>query len=74
MIRNYIKMKKAEFKIKAVVLGAIAEIVSGDKNTIGAIRKLFDFAKNYQDNDFQKDFVSALADIIHNDTTKESDE
>lgn len=67
MIINYIKMKKAEFKIKAMAYRAIAEMADGFKEYKPAIEKLFNFAKNYQGNDFQSDFMKELAEVVHYD-------
>lgn len=67
MIKNYIKMKKAEFKVKTTLYGTIADVMDSYKEYMPAIKSLVDFAKDYQGNDFQNDFMEKLAEVIHYD-------
>lgn len=67
MIKNYIKMKKAEFKVKATLYGTIASMMDSYKEYMPALKSLADFAKDYQGADFQNDFIGKLAEVIHYD-------
>lgn len=67
MIKEYIKMKKAEFKVKAMVYGTITNVADKYKEYAPAIEKMVEFAKSYQWADFQNDFMGRLAEVIHYD-------
>lgn len=67
MIKNYIKMKKAEYKVKAMVYGTIADIADGFKEYKPAIERILEFAKSYSGSNFQTDFMKELAEVIHYD-------
>lgn len=67
MIKEFIKMKKAEYKVKAMVYGTIADIADGYKEYKPAIERIFGFAKDYTGANFQTDFIKELAEVIHYD-------
>lgn len=67
MIKEYIKMKRAEFKLKAMVYGTVANVTDKYKEYAPAIEKILDYAKNYQGADFQNDFTGKMAEVIHYD-------
>ncbi|MCM1232640.1 MAG: hypothetical protein NC489_21145 [Ruminococcus flavefaciens] len=70
MIRNYIKMKKAEWKIKATIYGAVAYTLENSTEVIDMLKKLFVAVKDVPAEDLQKEFVGALAKIIHEENQK----
>ena len=69
----YIKYKKNEWKVKAMLYGTIAQIMDNQdeiKDMINLVKRLYEELKDGPTEDLQKEFVSALADIIHNENPK----
>lgn len=73
MIRNYIKMKKAEWKIKATIYSTVAYTLENSTEVIDMIKKLFVTLKDVSFEDLQKEFVGALAKMIHEENQTQSD-
>lgn len=69
MIKNYIKMKRNELKIKAMLYGAIAALIENQKETLKLLQKMFIALKDVPAEDLQKEFISKLAEIIHEENT-----
>lgn len=67
MIINYIKMKKNEWKIKATIYSVIATSIDNQKEFLSMIQKLYIALKNVPMEELQKEFVTKLAEIIHNE-------
>ena len=65
MIRNYIKMKKAEWKIKAMFYGTIATLIDNQKELLTMLQKMYTALKDVPAEELQKEFISKLAEIIH---------
>lgn len=80
MIKYWImkrKMKRDEVMVKAMLYGMIANIIENQKDVIELIQKLYVTLKDVSVDDLQKEFVHALAEIIHgqnqsNETEKDS--
>lgn len=72
MIRNYIKTKKAEWKIKATVYGAIAALIDSQKELLSMIQKLYIALKDVPAEELQEEFISKLAEVIHKDNADKS--
>ena len=70
---KYIKYKKNELKVKAMLYGTIIQIMDNQdeiKDMLALVKKLYEELKDVPTEDLQKEFVSALAEIIHNENTK----
>ena len=65
MIKNYIKMKKNEWRIKATVYGAIAGLIDNQKELLSMLQKIYVALKDVPTEELQKEFISTLAEIIH---------
>lgn len=72
MIRNYIRTKKAEWKIKATVYGAIATFINNQKELMSMIQKLYIALKDVPAEELQEEFISKLAEVIHKDNADKS--
>ena len=75
MLKKYIKYKKNEWKVKTMFYGAIAQIMDNQdeiKDMLDLVKRLYEELKNVPTEDLQKEFVSALAEIIHNEEMKDS--
>lgn len=72
---TYFRMKRNEWKVKAMLYGTIAQIMDNQdeiKDMINLVKKLYEELKDVSTEDLQKEFVSALAEIIHNENNKET--
>ena len=73
MLKKYITYKKNEWKVKAIFYGTIIQIMDNQdeiKDMINLVKRLYEELKDVPTEDLQKKFVSALAEIIHNENTK----
>ena len=72
---TYFKMKKNEWTVKKMFYGAIVQLMDNQdeiKDMINLVKKLYEELKDVPTEDLQKEFVSALAEIIHNENNKET--
>ena len=72
---TYFKMKRNEWKVKAMLYGTIAQIMDNQdeiKDMINLVKKLYEELKDIPSEDLQKEFIGKLAEIIHNEGKKES--
>ena len=72
---TYFRMKRNEWKVKAMFYETIAQIMDNQdeiKDMINLVKKLYEELKDIPTEDLQKEFVSALAEIIHNEEIKDS--
>ena len=65
MIRNYINMKKNEWRIKATIYGTIATLIDNQKDLLSLLQKLYIALKDVPAEELQKEFIAKLAEIIH---------
>lgn len=75
------KLKAKQIKIKLAFYGAVEyvldnykDIANDVKDLIPAGMKILDFVKNYSGDNFQSDFISALAEVVHNDVNIKTNE
>lgn len=69
---KYFKMKKNEWKIKAAVYEMIAYVMDNQKEIIDLMQKLFISLKDTSSEEIQKEFISKLAEIIHEENKSET--
>ena len=72
---KYIEYKKNEWKVKAMFYGTIIQIMDNQdeiKDMLDLVKRLYEELKDVPTEDLQKEFVSALAEIIHNEEKKNS--
>ena len=70
---TYFKMKKNEWTVKKMFYGAIVQLMDNQdeiKDMINLVKKLYEELKDVPTEDLQKEFVSKLAEIIHNENPK----
>ena len=70
MLKKYITYKFNEWKVKAMLYGTIAQIMDNQdeiKDMLDLVKRLYEELKDVPTEDLQKEFVSALAEIIHNE-------
>ena len=72
---EYITYKKNEWKVKAMLYGTIAQIMDNQdeiKDILDLVKRLYEELKDVPTEDLQKEFVSALAEIIHNEQSADN--
>ena len=70
---TYFRMKRNEWKVKEIFYGAIVQLMDHKdeiKDMITLVKRLYGEVKDVSTDDLQKEFVSALAEIIHNENPK----
>lgn len=75
MLKKYIKYKFNEWKVKAMFYGAIVQLMDNQdeiKDMIDLVKKLYNELKDVPSDELQKEFISALAEIVHNENKKET--
>ena len=70
MIRNYIRMKKNEWKIKATLYATLASFFENQKNVLELLNKMYVALKDVPVEDLRTEFISKLAEIIHEENTE----
>ena len=72
---TYFRMKKNEWKVKAMLYGTIVQIMDNQdeiKDMIDLVKRLYGELKDVPTEDLQKEFVSKLAEIIHNEQSADN--
>ena len=75
MFTYFIKMKKNELKVKAMFYETIIQIMDNQdeiKDMLDLVKRLYEELKDVPTEDLQKEFVSALAEIIHNEQSADN--
>ena len=70
MLKKYITYKKNEWKVKVMFYRAIVQIMDNQdaiKDMLDLVKRLYEELKDVPTEDLQKEFVSKLAEIIHNE-------
>lgn len=62
---TYLKMKHNEWKVKAMFYGAIIAAIDNQKDVLELLKKMYIALKDVPADELQKEFVSKLAEIIH---------
>lgn len=70
MFKNYITMKKNEWKIKAIFYSTIAALIDNQKDVFELIQKMYAALKDVSAEELQKELVGKLAEIIHEENTR----
>lgn len=70
---NFIRMKRNEWKIKAMLYGTIAAIIDNQKDMLELLKKMYGALKDVPVEELQKEFISKLAEIIHEENKNKND-
>lgn len=71
MIKNWIKMKKNEWKVKGQIYGIIASVMDNQKDIFSFLQKLYVSLKDVSVEDMQKELISKIAELVHEDNKSE---
>ena len=72
---TYFRMKRNEWKVKAMFYGTIIQIMDNQdeiKDMLDLVKRLYGELKDVPTEDLQKEFVSSLAEIIHNEQSADN--
>lgn len=70
---TYLKMKKNEWKVKAMFYGTIAALIDNQKEVIELLQKMYTALKDVPAEELQKEFVNKLTEIIHEENKGKND-
>ncbi len=65
MIRNYIKAKKAELRVKAMFYGMVAEFIDNQSEIVSLIKNLTNALKDVPPDELRSELIGKMAEIIH---------
>jgi len=65
MIKNYIMMKRNEWKIKATLFGIVATIIDNQKDILEIMQKMYSTFKDIPAEELKDEFISKMVEIIH---------
>lgn len=68
---KYFKMKRNEWKIKAVIYGTIASVMDNQQEIIETVKKIFLSLKDISAEDMQQEFISKITELIYEENRKE---
>lgn len=71
MIR-YLKMKRAEWKVKAMLYGTIAALMDNQKDVLELLQKMYVALKDVPAEELRREFVSRLAELIHSESKEDN--
>lgn len=66
MIRNYFKMKKAEWKVKAQIYGAVATFFDNQKEVVDLINNIYVSLKDVSVDEMKDAIAGKVAEIAAN--------
>lgn len=64
-MRNFIKIKRAEWKLKAMLYSTIAAFMDNRKDILSMLQKLFIALKDVPADELHEELIHSLAEIIH---------
>lgn len=70
---TYLKMKRNEWKVKAILYGAIDVLINNQKELIVLLQKMYTALKDVPAEELQREFVNKLAEIIHVENIDKND-
>jgi len=66
-------MKKNEWRIKAMLYGAIATLLDNQKDVLKLLQKMYVALKDVPVEELRTEFVSKLAEIIHEENKEKAE-
>lgn len=70
---EYFKMKRNEWKVKAMFYGMIVGFVENQKDFIDFIQKLYVAVKDVPADEIRKELITKIAELAHEQAVKERD-
>lgn len=73
LIINWYRAKKAEYKIKAMAYGFIAEIIDGKQEIVETGKKIFDSLKGASLDEIKGLLIEKIAELAHEQAIREKE-
>lgn len=73
MLKNYITMKKNEWKIKNAIYNSILGFMKNKQDIVNTAKKLFDSVKDMSGDEIRNEFIGKLAEIVHEESKRQRD-
>lgn len=73
MLKNYILMKKNEWKIKNAIYNSILGFMENKQDIVNTAKNLFDSVKNMSGDEIRDEFIGKLAAIVHEESKRQRD-
>lgn len=73
MLKNYILMKKNEWKIKNAIYNSILGFMENKQDIVNTVKNLFDSVKDMSGEEIRDKFIGKLAEIVHEESKKQRD-
>lgn len=73
MLKNYITIKKNEWKIKNAIYNSILGFMGNKQNIFNTAKKLFDSVKDMSGEEIRYEFIGKLAEIVHEESKRQRD-
>jgi hypothetical protein len=73
MLKNYITMKKNEWKIKNAIYNSILGFMESKQDIVNTTKKLFDSVKDMSGEEIRDEFIGKLAEIVHEESKRQRD-
>lgn len=70
---TYFKMKKNEWKIKNAIYNSILGFMKNKQDIVNIAKKLFDYVKDMSGEEIRDEFISKLAEIVHEESKRQRD-
>lgn len=70
MIKNYITMKKNEWKINSIIYSTIVALIDNQNDVFELIQKMYVALKDIPAEELQNELVGKLAEIVHEENTR----
>ena len=67
---NFIKMKKNEWKVKAMFYGTIAALMEQQKDILEVLQKMYTAFKDVPAEELRNELISKLAEMIHEEKSE----
>lgn len=71
-MRHYFRMKKNEWKVKAMLYSAILTVTEEHRSAIELLQRLYASLKDIPESELKKEFTEKLAEIIHTENQKKN--
>lgn len=69
-MRHFFRMKKNEWKVRAMFYGAILSIAEQQRGIMELLQKLYAALKDVPEEELEKVFIEKLAEVIHTSNQK----
>lgn len=72
-MNTYFKMKKNEWKIKNAIYNSILGFMKNKQDIVNTTKKLLDSVKDMSGEEIRDEFISKLAEIVHEESKRQRD-